>query len=527
MHLIDIYPAKGTFTPGEPISLFAELLTKVSADATIQLAIYHLADSIAEIEIPVSLDPGAHRVSLLWQPETKMLGGYGVRATLVHPRTEREGSYTTAFDVLTTWSDYPRYGFLCDFGPGRQDVEQVLDALLKYHINGLQFYDWLYRHDTLVSPTEEYVDPLGRPLSLHTVERFVGAAHQRGMAAMPYLAVYAASLEFARTHPDWALYDELGKPYTFEDFLGLMDPSPGSPWIRHLLDQCGEALKRLSFDGLHVDQYGEPRSGFTAAGEPVDIPTAFASFVELLKKRYGSAPVTFNAVKNWPIDSLAKTPQDYLYIELWPSTPYYRDILNVVLESRGKSSGKPLVIAIYLPAERPINVRLVDALILSGGATRIELGEDQRLLSDPYFPKHQAIDLQLKRILRAYADFAVRYGELIGPRAEDLADLELALPDGVWSVARRSGSRLAINLINMAGLEDPVWTESHPAPQTLNNFPVRLFVDEKVQHVFYTCPDNDDLAMKPLSWSSGDRWIEVIVPSLEFWTMLVIETLTS
>ncbi|MEX2143265.1 MAG: glycoside hydrolase family 66 protein, partial [Anaerolineales bacterium] len=129
------------------------------------------------------------------------------------------------------------------------------------------------------------------------------------------------------------------------------------------------------------------------------------------------------------------------------------------------------------------------------------------------------------RILRAYADFAVRYGELIGPRAEDLSDLELALPDRVWSVSRRSGRRLAINLINMAGLEDPVWTESHPAPHTLNNFPVRLFVGEKVQHVYYACPDNDDLSMKPLSWSSGDRWIKVIVPSLEFWTMLVVETL--
>lgn len=524
MHLIDIFPAKGTFTPGEPISFLAELGTLTPADITIHLAIYHLADSIAEIEIPLSLNPGAQRVALLWQAGTKTPGGYGARATLVGP--EREASCSTAFDVLTTWTDYPRYGFLCDFSPNRRDIEPVLDMLLKYHINGLQFYDWQYRHDTLVSPTQNYVDPLGRLLSLNTVERFVGAAHQRGIAAMPYLAVYAASLEFAKGHPDWALYDDLGTPYTFEGFLGLMDPSPGGAWIQHMLDQCGQVLEKLSFDGLHVDQYGEPRSGFNAAGEGVDIPGAFASFVELLKEHYGSASVTFNAVKNWPIDSLAVAPQDFLYIELWPSTPNYRDILNVVLEARGKSSAKPLVIAIYLPADRPINVRLVDALILSGGGTRIELGEDQRLLSDPYFPKHQATDPQLRQILRAYADFTVRYGELIGPSAEDLADIDLVVPDGVWSVARRSGTRLAINLINMRGLENPVWTGSHPAPQPLNNFPVRLSLSEKVKRVFGASPDNDDLAMEPFYWRLGDQSCEVIVPSLKFWTMLLIETAT-
>lgn len=527
MRLMDLYPAKGAFTPEESICLLAELHTETPANAVIHLAISHFADPVAEMDIPVSLEPGAHRIPLVWQPETKSTHGYGAIAQLIGPLAKDKGSRSTAFDVLTSWTDYPRYGFLCDFAPGRQDVGPVLDALLKYHINGLQFYDWQYRHDTLIPPNDEYIDPLGRLLSLKTVKSFALAAHRRGMAAMPYLAIYAASSEFAKSHPAWALYDDFGKPYTFEDFLGLMDPSPGSPWISHLLDQCAAALDKLPFDGLHVDQYGEPRTGFNSAGQPVDIPAAFVGFIEVCKARFKLAPVTFNAVKNWPMDVLVRAPQDFLYIELWPSTPYYVDVLNVLSETRGKSGGKPLVLAMYLPAARHTNVRLLDALILASGATRIELGEDLRLLSDPYFPKHEAMDARLKQTLRAYADFCVRYSELIGPRAEDVVDLRLGLPDGVWSVVRRSGRWLVVNLLNMRGLENPAWTEPHPTPQRLTNFPVRVDLSEKVQHVFYTSPDGSDQALKPLSWRSGDQSLEVQISDLEFWTLLLIETSAS
>ena len=113
-------------------------------------------------------------------------------------------------------------------------------------------------------------DPLGRKLSLKTVRNLIEIAHKHGIAAMAYLAVYAASLPFAEGHQAWRLFDDKGQPCNFEDFLGLMDPSPGSPWVEHLLDECERALSELPFDGLQVDQYGDPKIGYTAKGEPID-----------------------------------------------------------------------------------------------------------------------------------------------------------------------------------------------------------------------------------------------------------------
>ena len=44
-----------------------------------------------------------------------------------------------------------RYGFLSDFSSGdgdRLDVEWMRDL----HLNAVQFYDWMYRHDRLLPP---------------------------------------------------------------------------------------------------------------------------------------------------------------------------------------------------------------------------------------------------------------------------------------------------------------------------------------------------------------------------------------
>ena len=152
------------------------------------------------------------------RPQAKR--GYRVRV-----ETEN-GTQWTAFDVLERWADAPRYGYLFDFTPTRASFD--LDPLLALHVNGLQFYDWLYRHDTLLPPAEVYLDPLGRPQSLATVRRLIEEAHVRGMVAMPYTAIYAASPQFAAAHPGWGLYDDNGVLYDFADgFLKIIESCVG------------------------------------------------------------------------------------------------------------------------------------------------------------------------------------------------------------------------------------------------------------------------------------------------------------
>ncbi len=524
MDLTDFYPAKGCFLPGELVRLIAEIESETHAEVEMKLRITHLADTIDEVEHSASVEPGSNEIVLEWRPKSRKRRGYGAYGGLIEPNEETEVSFSTAFDVLHAWTEYPRYGFLCDFYPDREDIRESLDALLRYHLNSLQFYDWQYRHDTLISPDEQIEDPLGRELSVRTIHQFVAGAHQRGMAAMPYLAAYAASKEFAQIHRDWALFDESGDPYMFEDFLGLMDPTAGAPWNRHLLKECADVLENTDFDGFHIDQYGEPRSGYNASGAPVNIPESFAAIIRDLKSRYPNAPVTLNAVKNWPIAALATAPLDFIYIEIWPDMPRYSDLARVIKEAREKSGNKPVVVALYLPPDRLVNIRLANALILSSGATRIEIGENERLLSDPYFPKHGAMDARLKQTLRAYADFSVRYSDLLGPWSKDVVEFQPLLPQGIWSAVRSSGNWIVINLINLRGIEDPHWTVSHPEPHPINDFALELDLSKEIVEIYAGSPDDSDMALAPISWEQTEYGLRALVPRLEFWISIVIQT---
>jgi dextranase len=523
MDLADFYPTKGTFPPGETIELVVIVEATTAEIANLHVAISHLDKVIDTFIIPVSLSKGENQLSLKWRSSAASPRGYGVTAELCDHSGALLDTISTAFDTLLTWTAFPRYGFLTDLTPHRLDIPETLDALARFHINGLQFYDWQYRHDRLLPPETDYIDPLGRTLSLDTVSQFIKAAHDRGMAAMPYLAVYAASIEFWGAHPDWALYDASGQAITFEGFLGLMDSSPGSPWIDHLLGECDLVLDALPFDGLHVDQYGEPKEGFNYAGDPVDIPAAFVAFIQALKTAHPQAAVVFNAVGGWPIESLATAPQDLVYIEIWPPDIHYRDIRHIVTGARAMSGGKAVVIALYLPANRPENILLADALIFSLGGSRIELGEQARLLADPYFPKHQAIEPDFKTVLRRYYDFVVRYGEFLGPAAALLEDFKVTVTPGVWVVARSCAGWLVLSLINVAGLDDPRWDQIQSPPKRLPAVSVQFRPPHPVRQAWWSSADLDDLSLAPLPWTTNDDTVSATLPDLNHWAIIAFE----
>jgi len=230
MRILDFYPSQGSYSLSETVTLLIELETSASQDITLRVFIQHLNKPPTLIEKTLQTVPGEQTIQIKWNSPAKP-AGYSFQLEILPTINSPAFHATTACDVLSSWTDFPRYGFLTDFSASRADPLTVLKKLTCFHINGLQFYDWQYRHDQLLAPTEEYIDPLGREMSLGSVRRLVETAHQHGMAAMPYLAIYAASAEFWRAHPDWALYDEAGKPIAFgENFLSLLDPSGGSPW---------------------------------------------------------------------------------------------------------------------------------------------------------------------------------------------------------------------------------------------------------------------------------------------------------
>ncbi len=506
MRVLDFYPSQGSFSPGDIVTFMIELEVSAPQDIALQVLIRHLADQPAIIEKTCQLASGEQTIQLKWTPPAEP-AGYAARLEIC-PINGSDSSVlhaTTAFDVLSTWTDFPRYGFLTDFSASRADPETVPKKLTRFHINGLQFYDWQYRHDHLLAPAEEYIDPLGREVSLSSVHKLVDAAHRCGMAAMPYLAIYAASAEFWRAHPDWALCDEAGNPIAFGDnFLGLMDPSRGSSWSQHLLSEAARALQGVPFDGLHIDQYGDPKRAWNPQHDPVDLPRAFVDFIQAASDQHPKQTILFNAVGNWPTEALAESAVDFMYIEVWPPDVEYRHLAEIVLNAVRLSHGKAVVIALYLPASRPANNLLADAVILACGGTRIELGEDTRLLSDPYFPKHEEISSKLYSELRLLSDFAIRNGEWLRPYAltanekEIWAENELdarfiSIDASLMNVTRRHAKSLIVHVVNFNGLDaHQCWDETHTAPTSCRNVSVGIQMPQRPAQIFWDCPEQMD-----------------------------------
>lgn len=517
MRELTITPDRGWYLPGQTVKLQVTAPGGL-ADGGLSASVSHLNREVATLTEKLGSDGVA---VLEWVPPIDTPRGYGVDLHLVGPGDKILRTASTAFDVLQHWTDRPRYGFATDFGAGRSP-KPALDALAPFHINVLQFYDWQYRHDQLVSPGTEYRDPLGRALSLDTIRGFITEAQDRGIATMAYAAVYASSLEFQESHLAWALYDDEGSPLVFAGFLGYMDPTPGRPWCDHLIAQCGRALDELGFDGIHLDQYGEPRRSFDVRGAAVDLETAFSGFINELKHTRPHAAVTLNAVKNWPAHELATSREDFYYVEMWSDQPTYADLRRVVGQARQTSLGKPVIVAVYIPAERAANVLMADACILATGGSRIELGEDARLLTDPYFPKHQGLPAPLASRLRIYWDVAVRYGDLLFESDLDAGShLTIEPLSGIEAIPYRNSGWLGLSVLNQ--VEGGRWDQPHPSPVLREELELRLRTRHQVTRAFVVNPDGADARAMELDWKSTNEGGIVRIPVLHTWVLLLFE----
>jgi len=546
--ITDVRPDKACYSPDEVVRLSLRLESEPEEPIPVFLTITisHLADAVHTIQKDISLTGGEQTAEVLYTPPPDAPRGYGVDACIETDSGAELACRSTAFDVLEHWTQAPRYGFLTDFSPGRADVSETMDILTTYHLNGLQFYDWMYRHEQFLTEQEPYLDPLGRRLSRVTVENLIAEAHGHNIAAMPYTAIYAASVPFYEEHPDWALYRANKQPFLFgEDFLVYMDPRPGSPWVDHLLDQFDQVLEQTDFDGIHLDQYGDPKQAFDAQGQRFDLAGPLAATINATKEMVRSlrpqGAVVFNAVTNWPIEAVAPADVDFVYIEVWPPYTWFSELHALLTQSQNLGGGKPVVLAAYIDPSLEQNVRLVDAVIFASGGGHIELGERGEMLADAYFPKYRAMSPELAETMRRYYDFGVRYEDVIGPTTQDATRhyQERVAIEGVstspgqrtnkvWPIVRQTGGCTAISLINLVGLKSPEWAlPIREEPKTLGPLPVRVYAEEDPVRIWLATPDGTDPAALPLAHETGKDesgdYVFFEVPSLQYWSLIVIE----
>jgi dextranase len=536
---VRVFPDKAYYYPGES----ATFSVVATGGGRVEATITHLAETVDTFSI--GLVQGA--ATLSWMPPAVAPRGYGLTVHVLDENGTVLATTSTAFDVLENWKQAPRYGFLSQFEPGRDNEEMTMDWAARYHVNGLQFYDWQYRHENLLPPDETYSDLLGRRMSLETVMHLIEAAHAHHIAAMPYTAIYGASVAFYREHPQWALFQRPDHPYEFGDnFLIIMDPSPDSPWSEHLLGEFGRVLDELDFDGIHLDQYGAPKVGYNAAGERVDLAQAIPAFIDrtaqvVHERRGNQGAVIFNAVGNWPVETVAPADQDAVYIEVWEPYRSFWDLHRLIAGAENLGDGKPVIIAAYIHPDRIYNVRLANAIIFASGGYHLELGEPGAMLADPYFPRFGLMNETVQSVVRRYYDFLVRYEEVLaldttnatGDRAEALsiAGIEtqkLRSKDKVAVIVRQGPHFETFSLVNLMGIDSSQWDSAlSKGPDPLISLPVRIHTDRQVARIWLASPDGDNLDAQFVELTTGTdeagAYIAFALPRLDYWTMIVLE----
>jgi len=541
--------------------------------------------SCTHLGVPVSgpspqtfrLAPGAKTTLVFhWRPPSTNYQGYSVEASAHDLSGRLLDSGGTAVDVSSLWTKFPRYGFLSCFPPQTAGVsENIIRHLRRFHLNGLQFYDWQFKHQrplagTVSTPAAQWNDLAGRPTWRRTILDLIAAAHGSGMAAMNYNLLYGAWAGYARDGVDyhWGLWknNEKNKDRTNQDRLplpgGWATPdiylfNPGDPgWQRCLFGQEGQVFAAYPFDGWHIDQVGDRGDEYDSAGHPVTVWKTFRPFLNAAKTALHKT-VIFNNVGAYGLyDTAAHSTEDAVYVECWEwaGQKTYGDLKTVIDQASMWSGGKPVILAAYndrayaanfssaRPGRfNPPGVRLADAAIFAGGGSHIELGDDGRLLDNEYFPNRNLLpDPALAHTLCRDYDFLTAYENLLRgglrPSANAIAisgtpSGSNAAPDTVWAFAKAGGGFHVLHLINLIGEKDTAWRDDHadyPAPTPQTNLAVKYYGDlETIQEVRWASPDRD-IASSPLKFTRGaderGKYVQFTVPRLEYWDMVFLRT---
>jgi dextranase len=477
---LELLPTRATYAPGEEVVVEARGL-RHAADVTV----YHLGDVVAERIVTA----GAEAMIPLGAYSQ---GGYGVEL-----RSADGAVAHTAVHVADDPRARLRYGFVADYRPDR-DPAEVLDNVRRLHLTAVQFYDWAYRHADLLGGGERYEDALGQEVSLDTVRRLIAGLRSAGAASLGYAAVYAVGREHWPAWEHVALLRSSGEPYTLGDLLWIVDPA-APKWSAHLVADLAAAAE-VGFDGFHLDQYGYPRRAVRRDGAVVDVARSFAELIASVRVALTDAQLVFNNVNDFPTWVTAHSPQDAVYIEVWPPHETLASLARVVTRARAHGDGKPVVVAAYQHVYTDAPVAAADlatsftmATLYSHGATQLLAGEGDRVLVDPYYVRNHVAEPSTRDLLRRWYDFLVEHDELLLDPAivdvtgawvggyndaieisfEGVTTTDEPVPGAVWRRVTEDGAgRHVVHLVNLVGQEDTAWDAPRrpvgcPGPATL------------------------------------------------------------
>ncbi|MVB12462.1 Glycosyl hydrolase family 66 [Caprobacter fermentans] len=549
----DITPLKAQFSMNEPLAFEVHVEEGFSSDDTVKIRLFHLGRLCFEEEKAV-------QKTLLFQyapPNSRgSMEGYWVQA--IQKRGETVVSrQTTACDRAVNWRYAPRYGFLSDFEKENLTDDRDILQMNRYHLNVIQFYDWMYRHDDFFPPKSDFTDIMGKASSMDAVKNKIGLAHRHGMKAFAYGAVYGAE-KYRQEHPECSLYDGHGEPMKFIDRIYFMDISRGSEWHDHILGEYKKAVE-FGFDGIHMDQYGFPKEAYAKKNGKWRLRKLREDFPALINDTKAALPgcgAIFNAVNNWPADAVADTDQDCVYIEVWSPNDTYFDLTRLIADAKKAAPDKQVILAAYLlpfaGCDDPQNIMwtafLAMATIFSSGGFHLLLGEENGLLTQAYYSDYCRLQSGefVSRMLDYY-DFITAYEELLfdlslvddtrthtGGINEDYlfagAEFSTTPKAGcVWTQIKHTAAYRVIHLVNFTGIDHMDWNRAQEkSPDFVKGIHVDALVAEDVEEVRLMSPDLNHGESQALNFTrsireNGCRAVQFSVPELKIWDVIAIK----
>ena len=371
---------------------------------------------------------------------------------------------TIGVDVSTEWGRFPRYGFVSHYGSDKtvEQVKKEVDMLNRYHMTGIQFYDWQWQHHKLIPEGASQWKDVGlRDVFKSSIENYITKLHEVGSKCMFYDLLYGVTGNIVDGKPetpanldgkdgvssDWGWidlhandkdgYDLHQVQYPLGSWPSIYVMNPGNQdWVNYLSKEIKKVYQHLKFDGYHIDQLGRQREAYytnlqskTEDGQKVytggdrrdthDFEGYYANFINRMKSDSKDKSLVMNAVSTFGGPKIVGTGNvEFGYNEMWGADDYlwnYRKIIQDNRRNNGKNTFNT-VFAAYLHCRngkegqfRTSSALFGNATIFALGGSRIELSGDHMLFTE-YFPDDaRKMSDKLQKSIIHYYDFLVAY----------------------------------------------------------------------------------------------------------------------
>lgn len=522
--------------------------------------------------------------SWTWRPPTADYQGYMAELFTTAADGTETIVGTIAVDVSSQWTRFPRYGFVADFDNYNNTVDKNANIktemayLNRLHINGVQFQDWQWMHHKPVkfnadgSLTQWYQDISNRWVGVEYVKNYIAEQHKYGMKSIFYDLCFGAWKDADKdgVKPEWALLKKDAAGRFSQDYHGLPSSwasniylqNPGNEgWISYMKDRCDEVYKKFGFDGFQVDQLGNRGEVFDCNHKKVELDKAYEPFLAAMKTAYPEKTLVMNAVSGFGTDYIVKANVDFCYNEVWGNGNGYggapeQNFANLydIIKENDKCSNqqRSTVFAAYINYDKAGNdnrpdtkvntpgVLLADAVMFALGGSHLEIGD--HMLTREYFPAAPLqMDAELKQRLVHYYDFLTAYQNLLRGTSLDQSELKAEVSTSASDVAitawppkahtmttfaKRIEDKDVVHFLNFTNTDDLSWRDvngTRPAPTLKTDIPVTVKVARPVGKLWVASPDIDGGAVKELSFSQNGSDLSFVLPSVEYWTMAVVE----